>query len=59
VVFKGIRLKRWKRKGDQQEVRRAPVEAGRSSGEDAIETAEDEAAEGTPSRMPRLKTDKL
>jgi len=31
----------------------------RALGEDALETVEEEAAEATPSGMPRLKTDKL
>ena len=60
MVFKGLRPKRWKQKGEQQKARREqPEEAERSWGEDAIETAKGEAAEGTPSGMTRLKTDKL
>ena len=59
VVLKGLRAKLWKRKREQREARREPAVVERSSGEDAIETAEDEAAEGTPSGMPRLKTDEL
>jgi hypothetical protein len=59
VVLKGLRAKLWKRKREQREGRREPAVVERSSGEDAIETAEDEAAEGAPSGMPRLKTDEL
>lgn len=57
--FKGLRLKFRKRKGEHETARRAPVETGRSWGEDAVATAEEEAAEGTPSGMTRLKTEKL
>ena len=58
-MLRGLRAKLWKRKREQREARREPAVEDRSSGEDAIETAEDEAAEATPSGMPRLKTDKL
>ena len=39
--------------------RERPEPEERSSGEDAIATAEDEAAEATPWGMPRVKTDEL
>lgn len=55
----GLRVKFWKREGRSPESRGEPAVVDRSSGEDAIETADDEADEATPSGMPRLKTDNL
>lgn len=58
-MLRGLRARLWKGKGGQLEDRRElPVE-DRSSGEDALETIEDEAAEATPEGMPRLNTDEL
>ena len=59
VVLSGLRAKLAKREQEQEEAGRRPAVEDRSSGEDAAETAEDEAAEATLSGMPRLKTDKL
>ena len=56
LVFRDWITKLRKRKRVEQE---RPEPEERSSGEDAIATAVDEAAEATPSGMPRLKTDKL
>jgi hypothetical protein len=58
-MLRGLRARFWRRKREQREARRElPVEE-RASGEEALETVEEEAAEATPSGMPRLKTDKL
>jgi hypothetical protein len=46
------------RKGPKSDSGEAPAE-DRSSGEDAVETAEEVAAESTPSNMTRVKTDRL
>lgn len=60
VVLRGLRAKLRKQKGDQQlDDRRKPPVEDRSSGEDALETIEDEAVEATPDGMPRLNTDEL
>lgn len=58
-MLRGLYEKLWRRKREEREARREPAVVDRSSGEDAIETAEDEEDEGTPSGMPRLKTDNL
>jgi len=58
-VLSGLRAKLWRRKLEQQEARSEPAVEERSSGEEAIETADEEAAEETPSGMTRLKTDNL
>jgi hypothetical protein len=58
-VLSGLRAKLWRRKLEQQEARNEPAVEERSSGEEAIETAHEEAAEETPSGMTRLKTDNL
>ena len=58
-MLRGLRARFSRRKRDQRQGRRElPVEE-RASGEEALETIEEEAAETTPSGMPRLKTDKL
>ena len=57
VVLSGLRAKLWKRK--QQEARSEPAVDERSSGEEAIETADEDAAEEAPSGVTRLKTDNL
>ena len=60
VVLRGLRARLRKQEGDQQlEDRGKPPVEDRSSGEDALETIEDEAAEATPDGMPRLNTDEL
>jgi hypothetical protein len=59
VVLSGLRAKLWRRKLEQQEARSEPAVDERSSGEEAIETADEEAAEEAPSGMTRLKTDDL
>jgi len=56
-VLSGLRAKLWKRK--QQEARSEPAVDERSSGEEAIETADEDAAEEAPSGVTRLKTDNL
>jgi hypothetical protein len=58
-VLSGLRAKFWRRKLEQREARNEPAVEERSSGEEAIETADEEAAEEAPSGMTRLKTDKL
>lgn len=58
-MLSGLRAKLWKRKHEQQEDRRDASVEDRSSGEDAIETADEEAAEEAPSGITRLKTDEL
>ncbi len=58
-MLRGLRARLWKRKGEELEGRREPPVEDRSSGEDALETIEDEAAEATPGGMPRLNTDEL
>jgi hypothetical protein len=55
-VFRDWITKLRKRKRVEQE---RPEPEERSSGEDAIATAEDEAAEATPSGLTRVKTDEL
>ena len=55
-MFRDWITKLRKRKRIEQE---GPEPEDRSSGEDAIATAENEAAEATPSGMPRVKTDEL
>ena len=55
----GLRAKLWRRKVEQQEARSAPAVNERSSGEEAIETADEDAAEEAPSGVTRLKTDNL
>ena len=59
MVFRGLRARLWKRKGEQLEAGGEPPVEARSSGEDALETIEDEAAEAAPGGMPRLNTDEL
>jgi len=51
------RLRAWLTRPKGKEARVAAEE--RSSGEDALETADRAAAEATPSGMPRVKTDRL
>ena len=58
-MFGSLRVKFWKRKGEPPESRAEPAVEDRSSWDDAIETADDEVDEETPSGMPRLKTDNL
>jgi hypothetical protein len=59
VVLSGLRAKIWRRRLEQQEARNEPALEERSSGEEAIETADEEADEEAPSGMTRLKTDNL
>jgi hypothetical protein len=56
-VLSGLRAKLWRRK--LEEARSEPTVEERSSGEEAIETADEEADEEAPSGMTRLKTDNL
>ena len=58
-MLSDLRAKFWRRKLEQREARNEPAVEERSSGEEAIETADEEAAEEAPSGMTRLKTDKL
>ncbi len=58
-MLSGLRAKLWRRKVEQQEARSAAAMEERSSGEEAVETADREAAEQAPSGMTRLKTDNL
>jgi hypothetical protein len=58
-MFSRLRAKLWRQKLEQQEARNDPAVEERSSGEEAIETADEEAAEEAPSGMTRLKTDNL
>ena len=58
-MLSGLRAKLSRRKHEQQEGRSDPAVEERSSGEEAVETADEEAAEEAPSGMTRLKTDKL
>jgi hypothetical protein len=58
-VLSRLRAKLSRRKLKQQEARSDPPVDERSSGEEAIETADEEAAEEAPSGMTRLKTDNL
>jgi hypothetical protein len=59
IVLTGLRAKFSRRQHEQPEGRSDPAVEDRSSGEDAIETADEEAAEEAPSGMTRLKTDNL
>ena len=58
-MLSGLRAKFWRRQLEQREARREPTVEERSSGEEAIETADEEADEQAPSGMTRLKTDNL
>jgi hypothetical protein len=58
-VLSGLRAKLSRRQLVQQEARSEPAVEERPSGEEAIETADGEAAEEAPSGMTRLKTDNL
>ena len=58
-MLSGLRAKLSRRKHEQQEARSEPAVEDRSSGEDAIETGDEEVAEEAPSGMTRLKTDYL
>jgi hypothetical protein len=58
-VLSGLRAKFSRRQPEQPEGRSDPAEEDRSSGEEAIETADEEAYEEAPSGMTRLKTDHL
>ena len=58
-MLSGLRAKLWRRRLEQQEAGSDPAVEGRSSGEEAIETADEAAAEEAPSGMTRLKTDNL
>ena len=58
-MLSGLRAKLSRRKLEQQEARSEPEVVQRASGEEAIETADEEAAEEAPSGMTRLKTDNL
>ena len=53
------RLRAWLMRRKGPESGGAPADDERSSGEDAVETAERVAAEATPSNMTRVKTDRL
>ena len=53
------RLRAWLMRPKRRDSGSGSPAEERSSGEDAIETAEGVAAEATPSKMTRLKTDRL
>lgn len=53
------RLRAWLTRRKRPETGGAPPDQERSSGEDAVETAEGVTAEATPSHMTRVKTDRL
>jgi hypothetical protein len=58
-LFRGLHIKLRKRTDEELEAGREPPGDDRSSGEVALETIEDEAAEAAPGAMPRLNTDEL
>ena len=53
------RLRVWLTRPKRPETGAAAPDEERSSGEDAVETAEGVAAEATPSNMNRVKTERL
>jgi hypothetical protein len=58
-VLSGLRAKLSRRKPEEQEARSEPAVDERSTGEDVIETRDEEVAEEAPSGMTRLKTSNL
>ena len=58
-MLSDLRAKLRRHKLEQQEARSEPAVEERSSGEEAIETADEDAAEEAPSGVTRLKTDNL
>lgn len=59
IVLSALRAMFSRRQDEQPEDRSDPAVEDRSSGEDAIETADEEASEEAPSGITRLKTDHL
>ena len=53
------RLRAWLGRPEPESSGAAPPDDDRTSGEDAVDGLEDEAAEATPSNMTRVKTDRL